>query len=306
MTEVSSIDALLTGGTVDYKQDAPKKIPEKKEIEEHEPSEAGESEESTDDDNLDIETESMAHEASDSEIGEESHEEQDEYGNRKQIDNEVIRDRLARQAESLKRQHESEIAALRQQLAQQNANPEVQKAAKDFEYDPDADGNWQQQLADFVKQTVNNMGREEAQARNQAREAQAQREFEGKFHEGMSKFPDFVEVVGQMPVTDAMTVATRAMKDPAAFLYAATKRAPQELERISRLTDPYSQMVEIGKLEERMRKNASPTKAPRPLTRDSDDSQPRATKSKAKEETIEDRLHEADKKRRDALNARRR
>ena len=56
------------------------------------------------------------------------------------------------------------------------------------------------------------------------------------------------------------------MDDPAAFIYAAAKTQAPELERISKLSDPYSQAVELGRLEERMRKSrASVSGAPRPI-----------------------------------------
>ena len=54
--------------------------------------------------------------------------ETDEYGNEKEPENEVIRERLRKQAESLSRKHEAEIAELRTQLAQQGASQQVQKA----------------------------------------------------------------------------------------------------------------------------------------------------------------------------------
>ncbi len=118
-------------------------------------------------------------------------EDEDEYGNKASADNEVIRERLARQAESLKRKHQAEIDDLRAQLANQGASQQVQQAAKDFEYDPEASGDWQQQLASFVKQTVKGMEVEQQRAAQQHKEAQAHAEFETKFHQGMSKFSDF-------------------------------------------------------------------------------------------------------------------
>ncbi len=215
----------------------------------------------------------------------------DDYGNEEEQVSDVIRDRLARQA----RKHEAEINALRAQLSAQGASREVQQAAKDFEYDPESSGDWQQQLASFVKQTVNNMSREESQARQQQEEERAQIEFRDKFSSGMEKFNDFVEVVDSQPLDHAMTMALRGMSDPAAFIYAAAKRNPQELERISKLRDPYARMVEMGKLEERMRKNKPTTNAPRPLGRTVEDSTGRETKKKT-EPTIEDLIARADAK----------
>lgn len=223
-----------------------------------------------------------------------SKKEYDDYGNEKEPENEAIRERLARQA----RKHQAEIDALRSHLANQGASQQVQQAAKDFEYDPNASGDWQQQLASFVKQTVKSMNDEQANERQRHEEAKVQQEFESKFRDGMSKFSDFVDVVESLPfeITNPMTLATRAMADPASFLYAAAKRNPQELERISKIRDPYAQMTEMGKLEERMRRNKPTTKAPRPLGRVSDDA-PAKEVQKKKELNGDDLLSRADAKR---------
>jgi len=225
----------------------------------------------------------------------------DEYGNSKEPENEAIRERLARQA----RKHEAEIAALRSQLAEQGASREVQQAAKDFEYDPEASGDWQQQLASFVKQTVNSMNREQEEMKYRQQVEKVQAEFESKFREGMGRFDDFTDVIQGLPfeISDPMTLATRAMDNPAAFLYAAAKRNPQELERISKIRDPYGQMVEMGKLEERMRKNKPTTKAPRPLGRSTDDATTKAPEAK-KDLTGDDLLAKADAKRINTVKAR--
>jgi hypothetical protein len=55
-------------------------------------------------------------------------------------------------------------------------------------------------------------------------------------------------------------------------------------------------MTEMGKLEERMRKNKPTTKAPRPLGRDVDDATTKVT-SKKKELSGDDLLARADQKR---------
>ena len=222
-----------------------------------------------------------------------SKKEYDDYGNEKEPENEAIRERLARQA----RKHQAEIDALRSQLANQGASQQVQQAAKDFEYDPNASGDWQQQLASFVKQTVKSMNDEQANERQRHEEAKVQQEFESKFRDGMSKFSDFVDVVESLPfeITNPMTLATRAMADPASFLYAAAKRNPQELERISKIRDPYAQMTEMGKLEERMRRNKQTTTAPRPMGRTQEDSVAPETKKK-REPTIEELIAKSEAK----------
>ena len=102
-----------------------------------------------------------------------------------------------------------------------------------------------------------------------------------------------------------MTLATRAMADPAAFLYAAAKRNPEELERISKLRDPYAQMTEMGKLEERMRRNKPTTNAPRPLSRTTEDvGLPEPKKQNKAEETIEDLIAKADAKKMNGMKGR--
>ncbi len=290
---ISSIDELLMGGNTSQQPMSPEEKTynesEPEPIEEIEP-EAPEYEEPEEDhtdepeDLRDLE-----------ENPKEKHmKEMDEYGNEKEPENEAIRERLARQA----RKHEAELNELRAQLAQQGASQQVQKAAEEFEYDPEASGNWQQQLAHFVKQTVNSMNREQSEAQSRQQEAQVQLEFESKFREGMSRFGDFKETISELPfeITNPMTLATRAMENPAAFLYAAAKRNPQELERISKIRDPYAQMTEMGKLEERMRKNKPTTKAPRPLGRTPEDATTKV-KPKEKDSSGDDLLAKADAKR---------
>ncbi len=224
--------------------------------------------------------------------------ETDEYGNEREPENKEIRERLKKQAESMTRRFQAEIDDLRAQLAQQGASREVQQAAKDFEYNPEESGDWQQQLASFVKQTVSSMNREQQELQERQENHKVQVEFEGKFKQGMSKFDDFVEVISDLPfeISNPMTLATRAMADPAAFLYAAAKRQPQELERISKIRDPYAQMTEMGKLEERMRRNKPTTKAPRPLGRTHEDTGTPAPKKKS-EASIEDLIAKSDAKR---------
>lgn len=170
--------------------------------------------------------------------------------------NQAIRDRFAR---------------MERNQGTQGAQEQVrQTAQKDFEYDPESKESWQQQLESFVENTVTRMSHKQAQQAFNEKEQRAQAEFETKFHQGMTKFGDFQQVVGTKNITDAMVIASRAMADPAAFLYAAAKRAPQELERIAKM-DPYAQMVEIGKLEEKLKKTREPTRAPKPAAKVSED-----------------------------------
>lgn len=305
---ISNIDELLLGGSTSQHPMSPeeKNIIENEEVreEEHEEPDSDVGQEESDDyeSNEELEPVSENEEPVRPRAEEKKpNSDVDEYGNEQEPENEAIRERLARQA----RKHQAEIDALRAQLAQQGASPNVQQAAKDFEYDPNEEGNWQQQLASFVKQTVNSMTREQQESQTRAQEQAVQQQFESKFRDGMNRFDDFREVMTSLPfeISNPMTLATRSMDNPAAFLYAAAKRHPQELERISKIRDPYGQMMEIGKLEERMRKNKTSTKAPRPLERTKEDATVKSPK-KEKDYSGDDLLAKADAKR--LANARQR
>lgn len=302
---ISSIDEILSGASTPTQPKAPEHHfndePEK--IDEMEPDAPEIDEEPEQDDNPSHEETPDDEGDDDSKEAGSPESEYDDYGNKQEPENEVIRERLARQA----RKHQAEIDLLRAQLSQQNAPQNVQQAAKDFEYDPNASGDWQQQLASFVKQTVKSMNQEQEQSTRQQEEAQVQHEFESKFRDGMNKFDDFRDVISGLPceITNPMTLATRAMQDPAAFLYAAAKRHPQDLERISKIRDPYAQMTEIGKLEERMRKNKPTTKSPRPIGRTAEDAPTKAAKKK-EDLSGDDLLAKADAKRMSQVKTRHR
>jgi len=227
---------------------------------------------------------------------ESSEEELDEYGNKKERMSKGMKERLDRKEKQHQReieQREQEIQNLRQQLSSQGASSQVQKAAADFKYDPNNEESWQQQLTDFVKSTVSNMQTEQQQRERQIKEQHIEREFHEKFTKGMQRFDDFREVVSSQPIDDAMTLSLRGIKDPSAFIYAASKRQPQELKRISELRDPYARMVEMGKLEERMRRNKPTTKTPKPLGRIQEDAAIKTTE-KQKDNTGDDLLAKAD------------
>jgi hypothetical protein len=227
---------------------------------------------------------------------------EDDYGNQETKENEAIRERLARQA----RKHEAEVAALH---ARYNAEQQqqVQKATRDFEYDENSEGDWQQQLESFVKKTVQNMGAETRQQQERQREIQAQAEFEVRFNQDAERFGDFEDTMAELKATlsPPMVYATRAMKNPAAFLYAAAKKNPAELERIASMQDPYAQVAAIGALEVSLRKQGSQTKAPKPIGRGHEDGNiPKARE--AREESIEEKMHafEAQKRKRMAIGKR--
>lgn len=225
---------------------------------------------------------------------------QDEYGNQKPKPRTYTEDEV----------NERINKAVRERLTRGSTNEQqpqahqVQQQAKDFEYNPDSDESWQTQLESFVEQTVSKMGQKQAQQHHHQREQQAQMELQEKIQQGIDRFGDFRESVASQPISDAMTMALRGMKDPAAFIYAASKRMPQELQRIAQIPDQYAQMVEMGKLEERMRQSKPTTKAPRPISRTQDDGVT-IKKPEKREETIEDMIAASDAKRKAALNARR-
>ncbi len=307
-TEISSIDDLLLGGkTTTHPQ-----TPEHQEVLESAPDNTVETDTSYEEsEEHKADAENSYEDILDSRAPVEKEEaavpeeDTDDYGNTKSKDNEVIRDRLARQAESLKRQHQAELDALRAQLTPQQ-NYAVNQAAEGFHYDENSNQTWDQQLRQFVEHTVQSMSARQQQEAQHTRNLQAQMEFENKFRDDVMRFPDFQETIVGLgaSISDPMVYATRGMKNPAAFLYAAAKRAPKELQRISGIQDPYVQIAEMGRLEATLRQTKPATKAPRPIGRTLEDvSIPHKTN---KEPSIEDLIAKSDAKRRAQLAARRR
>jgi hypothetical protein len=148
---------------------------------------------------------------------------------------------------------------------------DIQNAAKDFTPDPASDESWETQLESFVEKTIHKLSKKATDNEWRQHEEASQAEFEIKFSEGMTKYQDFSTVVGNKPITNAMMLATRSMKDPAAFLYAACKQQPKELARIAEIKDAVTQATEIGRLEERMKKTRALPSSPKPATRISGD-----------------------------------
>jgi hypothetical protein len=148
-------------------------------------------------------------------------------------------------------------------------NPDSQalkEEAKDFKADPNSEESWEAQLEEFIDKTIQKREQKLTQKQWQHEEKERQAEFESKFSTGMNKYEDFREVVSGQPITDSMMLATRSLENPAAFIYGAAKLHPKELERISKITDPFAQASEIGRLHEKMVKNKNAmTKASKPL-----------------------------------------
>jgi hypothetical protein len=299
-TEVSNIDDLLMGGN----SPSIPATPESRYEEQDTPDTSyGDIESPNSDESHDEHTSEPEEPEHSEESPEEDHkrdEDYDDYGNTKtppktyteeevnERINKAVRERLARGDN--KNQQPSQ-----QQVAQQ---------AQGFEYNPDSEESWEGQLEKFVERTVSKIGQKQAQQQQQVRDEQVQAEFEDKFSRGMSRFSDFRDVVGAQPVTDPMTYALRGLPDPAAFIYAASKRHPQELSRISQIQDPAAQIMEMGRLEERMRKAAPGTKAPKPISKSREDSG-LPVKAKKTDPSIEDLIAKADAKRKQQLNQKR-
>jgi hypothetical protein len=140
--------------------------------------------------------------------------------------------------------------------------PELQQQTQGQEPGED----WQQELKKFVKQTMTEAQKEQQQLQWQRDEAVRQAEFQDKFTTGMNRYQDFKEVTSGKNITNSMMLAARNLENPAAFVYGACKLHPQEVDRISRIADPYAQAAEIGRLHEKMvKQQQAASKAPRPL-----------------------------------------
>lgn len=173
----------------------------------------------------------------------------------------------------------------RQEAQRQQQQPQQQNV--------EGNEDWEAQLESFVEQTLSKREQKLQEKQWQQQEQQAQANFEIKFNTGAAKYADFESVVMNKALTPQMVIATRGMSDPAAFIYAAAKTQAPELERISKISDPYAQAVEIGKLDERMKKSrASTSSAPKPIAGVKGD-----VLSKVKPQSIDDILRAEDAKR---------
>lgn len=175
---------------------------------------------------------------------------------------------------------ESEVQAMirdrlsRGQYAQQSPPvAQSQQSPDNFEYNADSSEDWQTQLESFVEKTLSKREQKLAYQQQQHHDQVMQAQFEDKFNQGAARYQDFESVIIGKPLTPSMVVATRGMDDPAAFIYAAAKTQSGELERISKISDPLSQAIELGRLEERMRKvRSGVSSAPKPVNAITSDS----------------------------------
>ena len=188
--------------------------------------------------------------------------------------------------------------AIRERLARfEKNNPAMaEQARQDFQYNPESGQDWEVQLEQFMERAWEKREARRIQQAQIQQEQQANMELESKIQSGVTRFGDFVDVVGTQPITDHMVKAVRGLKDPAAFLYAASKHQAPELKRISEIQDPYAQAREMGKLEERMRKTSkASSRAPRPLGRTIDDGNTKT--SVEREPSIDQRINDFAQKR---------
>lgn len=164
-------------------------------------------------------------------------------------------------------------AEVEQMMRDRNKRGEFAKKEDSSHEEPRNDGHnddesegWEEQFETLVDKSITKREKKIQEQQWKQRAEQEQAEFEIKFNTGAAKYSDFESVVIGKPITAQMAMATKAMKDPAAFIYAAAKTQAHELDRISKIVDPLVQAVEIGKLEERMRKGrVSNTAAPKPM-----------------------------------------
>lgn len=211
----------------------------------------------------------------------------DEYGNpvekpKTYTEEEVqrmIRDRLSR----------GRHAELQTQPTQHTHQQTQQTATDGFQADPNSEDSWEIQLEQFIEKTIEKRTARQTEQQWRQQEAQRQADFESKFSTGMNKYQDFHQVVANKPITDSMMIATRNLENPAAFVYAACKMHPGELERISRIPDSSAQMMEIGRLDATMRKqHTQVSNAPKPVSAVKGD----LPVKQNYQPSIEDRIHQ--------------
>lgn len=154
----------------------------------------------------------------------------------------------------------------RQVPQQQPYQPPVQQQqpSEDFQHDQNSELPWEVQLDNHIEKAFEKIETKKQTRAWEAEQQRAQADFESKFTNGMAKYADFTDVVAGKPITNGIMMAARSMADPAAFIYAAAKQQPKELERIAAITDPYVLAAEVGRLEERMKKARNVSKAPPP------------------------------------------
>lgn len=198
----------------------------------------------------------------------------DEYGTEiphqddEMIPKSVLRERLDRK----NRETEQRLAEAQERIRQEVMREFQAKQQTQATPVQEGTDDWESQLKDFIVKTNQDVQKQESERQWRQQEDEAQAQFEVKFNTGAARYKDFESVVMGKSLTPQMVVATRGMNDPAAFIYAAAKTQPKELDRISKITDPYAQVIELGRLEERLKKTKNNTSnAPRPASNVSGD-----------------------------------
>lgn len=210
--------------------------------------------------------------------------------------NQIVRDRLAR----LERNSG-------QQATPQQVQQHAQATQQGFQYDENSTLGWEQQLEQFVMQVADKREQTKAEQLKQAVEQVKLQEFESKFKSGMSKFNDYHEVVGRFDIKDDMLLAASDIRDPAALFYAAAKRMPDELEKISRMESDYARAAAIGRLDEKLRKQAvKVSNAPKPVSQTKGDTTNSYQAKPVQSNELDDLLVADQKSRVAQMNARRR
>lgn len=188
---------------------------------------------------------------------------------------------------------------MRERLARgKYAEQQVQqpKQTKQQDQPQDQEENWEAQLESFVDRTIEKRNAKLAEQQWQQQEQARQADFEAKFSSGMNRYTDFRDVVSGKNITDSMLLATRNLENPAAFVYGAAKMHPQELERISKIADPYVQAAEIGRLHEKMVKTKNVvSSAPKPIEAMTSDMPAKKT---SEYPSLEERIHQYAKQKR--------
>ncbi len=210
----------------------------------------------------------------------------DEYGNPTAKPRTYTEEEHRNEVERIVRER---LARVRQPEQPQPTRQEAKKASEDFQPDPNSEESWEVQLESFIEKTIDKRQSRYAEQEWRQQEAQRQAEFESKFNAGMGKYQDFHQAVSGKPFTNEMMLAMRALPDPAAFAYATSKIHLPELERISRIKDPYAVSAEIGRLHERMvREKKAVSQAARPLEAAKGD----MPSGVPRQPSIEERIHQ--------------
>lgn len=135
----------------------------------------------------------------------------------------------------------------------------------------DLDAELDKFLDEAFERRLTTREKEKQQELQRQKATEEMSKFQKKFDSGVERYDDFVETLDGASVKPSMLVASKNMKDPAAFWYHAAKNRSEDLSRIASLENPVDQAVELGRLEADMRKGRSVTQAGKPPTQVSGD-----------------------------------